>query len=252
MASIGVIDSGFGGLSFVQSYTHYGKYNHQFLYAGDNARAPYGIKSHDELFNCGKELIDYLNAQQSLDAVVVACGTLSTNVLSELQALYDFPLIGISQQLFIQPVDWIEPVAVIATEKTVASQFFQERFQERNLKSVVIPTQKFVSYVEGVTPFTRSDVANDLKEIGEVGQIVLGCTHFPFLTNDIQATYPNAVCSDPAYYVVKTIDKQFQGEEAISNVSYFTSGHVEAFRQFLNKYHIQEGEIQHADFARIK
>lgn len=250
MARIGVIDSGFGGLSFVQAYAEKGSKNHTIIYAGDNARAPYGVRSIGELYQFATELIDYLKQVHCVDMVIIACGTLATNVLSQLQAHYSLPIYGISQQLFEVDCVWSEPVGVIATERTVSSQYFQECFAKRKIQSVVRSTQSFVDMVEGRKIVDTGVIKEELLDVAHCKMLILGCTHFPFLKEEIQELLPQIELVDPAISLISIVDA-LQSEKRRS-FCYITSGDKVQFKQFIEKHNLPEGEVQYENFARIK
>lgn len=250
MARIGVIDSGYGGLSFVQAYANKSKQNHTIIYVGDNARAPYGVRSVDELFQFAKELIDNLVQQHCVDMVVVACGTIATNVLGKLQAHYSLPIYGISQQLFEIERVWNAPIGVIATEKTVSSHYFQNRFVEKDLEAIVTPTQSFVEIVEGRKVFDVVTFKAELSAVEQCQTLILGCTHFPFLKNEIAEILPNVELIDPADSFLNLIEA-LPSEESRS-FYYKTSGDTDHFEQFLIKNNLPKGEIVHENFNCLK
>lgn len=250
MAKIGVIDSGYGGLSFIQAYATLGKRNHAFVYAGDNARAPYGVRSIEELYQFATELIDYLISTHHVECIVVACGTIATNLLPRLKSHYTLPIYGISQQLFEHNHKWDAPVGVIATEKTVSSQYFQSRFTNLGIESVVIPTQSFVGMVEKTEVVSEIKVTQALHDVSTCQSLILGCTHFPFLAEVIQKSLPNITLIDPALFLVEVMD-QLEEEKTVS-FQYITSGSTSEFERFLTQNKLPQGAIVHENFTRIK
>lgn len=249
MARIGVIDSGYGGLSFVQAYANKSKQDHTIIYVGDNARAPYGVRSVEELYQFATELIDYLVQEHRVDMVVVACGTIATNVLDKLKAHYSFPIYGISQQLFEVEQMWSAPVGVIATEKTVSSHYFQNRFLEKEIEVIVTPTQSFVDIVEGRKVLDDTEFRNELVAHKDCQMLILGCTHFPFLKEAIASVLPGVKLVDPADSFIPLVDMLPASKRSFT---YITSGSIEQFEQFLIKNKLPKGEIGHENFTRIE
>lgn len=250
MARIGVIDSGYGGLSFIQAYAKIGVQNHTMIYAGDNSRAPYGVRDIETLYQFATDLIDYLICTHSVEMIVIACGTIATNILPQLQAHYTLPIYGISQQLFEKEMIWQAPVGVIATEKTVSSQYFQKRFGQLEIESTVIPTQCFVDMVEGVRASDEEQIKEVLLPVANCSMLILGCTHFPFLASSIQRCLPKVQLIDPAMALIQVVDN-LQSEEKRSFL-YVTSGDTGQFQQFLIQNNLPKGEVQYENFARIK
>lgn len=251
MARIGVIDSGYGGLSVLRAYTHQRTSKHTIIYAGDNARAPYGVKTVEMLYTFSIEMIDYLIETHQVEVVILACGTLATNVLPQLQAHYpSLPIYGISQQIFTQERDWKHTVGVIATKKTVESQYFQHAFQQYDVNATVISTQVFVEMVEGRTDADMSVIQQALLSVKQCQMLILGCTHFPFLAKQIQQCLPNTQLLDPADALLSVIDGLDEDDE--STFTYITSGDVKQFAQFLTMNKLPQGEIIYENFTRFK
>ena len=76
---VGLCDSGLGGLTVLKELRK--KYpKNDYIYIGDNKNIPYGNKSLDELINLGQNLIDFLE-KKNVDLIIIACGTLSSNVI---------------------------------------------------------------------------------------------------------------------------------------------------------------------------
>lgn len=250
MAKIGVIDSGYGGLSFIDAYAKFGTQNHTFIYVGDNKRAPYGVRTLRELEQFTTELIKYLIDQHQVEMIVVACGTIATNLLTILQRRYSLPIYGISQQLLENEKNWESPIGVIATEKTVSSQYFQTHFTQRGIECVVISTQEFVAMVEQRQPINQVKIAQALAPVAMCSTLILGCTHFPFLLAEIQKSLPHVSLVDPALALVEVINQQ-ETEETTTFV-YITSGRIADFQHFLVQNNLPKGEIWHEDFTCIK
>lgn len=249
MARIGVIDSGFGGLSFVKAYAEKSEQAHTIIYAGDNARAPYGILDVEVLYQFAVDLIDFLIVEYEVEAVIIACGTIATNVLGQLQSTYDIPIYGISQQLFQTEPTWREPVGVIATNKTVESRYFQDQFEKERIEASVIATQSFVDIVEKHHLIDKALIASALQGVHHCKMLILGCTHFPFLADAIQSVMPDVELVDPAHALLEVVDALPVSKK---EVHYVTSGDVKAFQRFLETHNLPEGDVRHANFARFK
>lgn len=251
VAKIGVIDSGYGGLSFIRMYADRGMKNHEVIYVGDNARAPYGVRSQSELFTFSVEIIDYLIQKFDIEVIILACNTLATNVLNQLRAQYEIPIYGISQQLFEKPRSWKQPIGVIATEATVNSAYFQEKFTSKELQSIVISAQPLVEMVEQQSSVDHEILQEILNPLKPVQTLILGCTHFPFVRTEIESYFSNISVIDPAEALLLPLE-QLRSEDKVRIFSYITSGDVEVFQQFLDRNKLPKGEIQYEDFTCIK
>ena len=129
---IGIFDSGIGGLTVLAELIK--KYpNNKYYYFGDNINAPYGTKSKEELLKLSNKIINFLNKKE-VDLIIVACGTISSNVFDKLPKdtkIYDV----------ISPtIDYInnsnyENIGLIGTNMTIKSKTFEKRINKKNKKN---------------------------------------------------------------------------------------------------------------------
>lgn len=236
-----VIDSGYGGLSFIKSFAEH-NLQYEIIYFGDNARAPYGILSKELLLENAIEIIDFVCSSHDIELIVLACGTLSATVLENLKVRYDIPIVDAITPIFHSDFQFSNKIGVIATQATVESGVYQNLFKQIDLEAIVVPTQNFVQFVEGSELFTRKDLENNLKTVQNLDQLILGCTHFPFLTSEIQGVLTNTMLIDPAEFCVDFIKREFVQTNTLA-ITYYTSGDIEAFNSFITKNNLPKGEI---------
>ena len=170
---IGVFDSGIGGLTVLKELIN--KYpNNTYYYFGDNINNPYGTKTKYELKILSNKIIDFL-ITKGVDIIVIACGTISSNVYSELKNKYDIPIYDI-----ISPtIEYLnnsnyKTVGVLATEMTVKSQIFNQI----NKDVYQVSCSKLVPLIENNLDYQET-LNEYLKQLPKVDTIVLGCTHYP-------------------------------------------------------------------------
>lgn len=196
---IGVFDSGLGGLSIANAI-HAKLSNEDLIYIADSQFAPYGDKDLEFISSRAEVIVNKL-IELKVKAIVVACNTATVNIISRLRARFSLPIIGIEPG--VKPA--VEAtssghIGVLATQNTIQSESFKKlvsRFSSQtNVISQACP--EFVHIVEhnligtGLALQTAKQYVEPLIEQG-CDQIVLGCTHFPFLTNEIKK-----VCQDKA------------------------------------------------------
>lgn len=204
---IGVFDSGVGGMTVLAALRDAFP-QHEYTYLGDTARVPYGGKSHDVLHRYGIELLDFMT-HRSVDAVVVACNTLSSTVLSSLQNHVRIPVYGV-----IDPaVAYVNAIArgaigVIGTRATIASHAFSRGIHlydpERTVIELACPL--LVPLVEEGwidSPVTRQIIETYLAPLARtpVTALILGCTHYPLLRDviaDVVGSDVYLIASGPA------------------------------------------------------
>jgi len=190
---VGVFDSGVGGLSILKKI-HQHLPHECLLYVADSAHAPYGPKGIAFILERSKAIVDFFLAAE-VKAVVVACNTATAAAVEELRAEYTIPIIGMEPAIKPAAVKSQSGViAVLATEGTLASDKFVD-LKSRFDKQVEIITQPCPGLVEQI-----EQSQPDLKVIAELVRqyvlpllakgadtLVLGCTHYTFITEQIRA-----------------------------------------------------------------
>lgn len=191
--SIGVFDSGLGGISVLRDVVELMP-NESYIYFGDSAYAPYGTKSTEQILDRAEHCTSFLLAK-NVKAIVIACNTATSVAATALRQQYpSIPIIGIEPAL--KPaVLWKEhdKVAVMATPATLALPKFQELMNHYSKESDIypVPCPGLADYVEKgifdgdeLTDFLRNLLAPSLEK--NIDAIVLGCTHYPFVEKVIK------------------------------------------------------------------
>lgn len=188
MVMIGLFDSGLGGLSVLRAVRQRLP-GQDLLYLADSAYCPYGPRPAAEVrarsLACGRWLVD-----QGARLVVVACNTATSAAIELLRAELPVPVVGMEPG--VKPAAALTrsgQVGVLATHNTLAGERFS-RLVERFAEGVTVTTVACPGLVEQVeagdleSPQTRAMVAHYLAPLRERGAdtIVLGCTHFPWLS----------------------------------------------------------------------
>ncbi len=181
---IGMFDSGLGGLTVLKEFVK--KYpNNEYYYYGDTANIPYGIKTKEELLKLSSKIIKYLDSKK-VDIIVIACGTVSSNIYDELKRVTKTPLINIidSTVKYINSSNY-KNILVLATSSTVMSHVFKKNVPLKNVKE--LECGDLVLAIENNEPIDNL-IYNHLKNIdlSKTDAIVLGCTHFPIIKDKIK------------------------------------------------------------------
>ena len=199
---IGVFDSGLGGLTAVRQMRQIMPSEH-IIYFGDTARVPYGNRSRETILKYARQDIRFLHAFDP-KLVVIACGTVSSNCLEELQAESDIPIIGVVEPTVRRAVAVTanRRVGLIATRASVASGAYQRQFAalDPEIRVFTQACPLFVPLVEEGR-FRSGDVvvetvaAEYLASLQEerIDTLVLGCTHYPLLTEIISGAMGGSV-----------------------------------------------------------
>lgn len=178
---IGMFDSGVGGLTVLNNLVK--KYpNNEYIYFGDIKNNPYGNKTVEELEILSSNIIEFLISKQ-VDMIVIACGTVSSNLGSILKNKYNIKIVDI-----ISPViEYINnsnynKIGVIATDATAKSKAFNNINKDIKL----VGCKEFVPIIEN-NNYENLDTYIDLylKDLKDRDLIVLGCTHYPIIKDRI-------------------------------------------------------------------
>jgi len=174
---IAVIDSGIGGLSVLKGLVEAYPYC-EFLYFGDNDSAPYGSRSKSDLISLTIKNLSFV-LSFDVDLLVVACNTLCVSILDEIRGFSPVPVIPIFPPVEREMISG-DRVLLLATDVT-ANRY-------KGVKNVsAFGLTALVKEIEGVAPFfEKVDIKRFLKKIdGRFDTIILGCTHFLFVKNQI-------------------------------------------------------------------
>ena len=202
MAKIGVFDSGYGGLTILKSLVEKLP-QYDFVYLGDNARAPYGDKSFETVYGYTLEAVNWLWDHQNCDLVILACNTASAKALRQIQQV-DLPQRNDSKRVLgvIRPTTEIignytqtGHIGVVGTAGTVKSNSYAieiERFfpkihvhQEACPIWVHLVENRFVG-LEGTDFFVKYHLDKLFQQSSEIDTLLLACTHYPLLMSSIE------------------------------------------------------------------
>jgi glutamate racemase len=190
---IGVFDSGIGGLTVVKRLASTLP-NESIIYFGDTARVPYGSKSNSTVIEYSIQNTKFL-LQKNIKALVVACNTASSIAIPDLKKMFDIPIIGMIEpgsRMALQE-SHTKKIGVIGTRATISNLAYSKEIKKMNDSAEVFekPCPLFVPLAEEgwIKHQATFEIAEEyLKELRENGidTLVLGCTHYPILSEVIQ------------------------------------------------------------------
>ena len=246
---IGVFDSGVGGLSVWRELVR--QLPHQdIIYLADQAHVPYGSRQLAEVRELSAGVTRFLLAQGA-SMIVVACNTASAASLHHLRRLFpEVPFVGMEPA--VKPA--VERthngiVGVIATQATFQGELFASLIK-RYAGDVQVLTQICPGLVEAVeagaldTPETESLLRECLNPLVKAGadQLVLGCTHYPFLRLTIERIVGTGMAViDPAPAVARQTRRVLARQELVTGCSgggrwvFYTSGDAAAFAALIEQ-----------------
>ena len=197
MAKIGIFDSGYGGLTILEAIRK-ALPQYDYLYLGDNARAPYGTHSFDVIYRYTLQAVQYL-LDNDCALVILACNTASAKALRTIQQK-DLPLIKdkkVNVLGVIRPTVEAVPaitktghVGILATPATVSSESYVLEL-EKIAPELAISQQACPMWVplieagehlgEGADYFVNLYLREILEKDPQIDTLILGCTHYPLL-----------------------------------------------------------------------
>ena len=254
---IGIFDSGIGGISILNELTNE-LTKENFVYLSDNLNCPYGNKSVQEIINLSLKNCHKL-VELNCKMIVVACNTSTTNSISILRNNIDIPIIGVEPG--IKPaINYTKTnnIGVLATEKTLGSKLFFNTSKNNNITNIKIHEQVGYMLVEKIEKglINNKSVEGYLKKYfskmlkNNIDCLVLGCTHYNFLINQIKKIMPeNIKLIDTITPIITHIKKTISKYKIASNSNY--NGVIKVFyngktlnKEFLKKRYL----IEYLDF----
>ena len=202
---IGVFDSGYGGLTILKEFVARMP-EYDFIYLGDNARAPYGNRSFETVYEYTLECVQQL-FDMGCRLVILACNTASAKALRTIQQ-HDLPAIDSQRRVLgvIRPTSEVvgrltatNQVGIFATSGTVNSGSYEieiEKFSPhiRVFQEACPMWVPMVEYNEfdkpGADYFIQQHINRLLNKSDEIDTIILGCTHYPLLLPKIKQYLP--------------------------------------------------------------
>ncbi len=207
--AIGVFDSGYGGLTVLREFEKRLP-EYDFIYLGDNARAPYGTRSYEVVYRYTWEAVRCLFGM-GCPLVVLACNTASAKALRTIQQ-QDLPLtsdpsrrvLGVIRPSaeFVGAATRTRHVGVLATEGTVRSRSYELEIAKLHPDVTVVQEACpiWVPLVEsreadgpGADYFVRRHLESLLARDPQIDAIILGCTHYPLLSNKLRQYLPPGI-----------------------------------------------------------
>lgn len=196
---IGVLDSGMGGLSVLRELRKLLPHE-DFLYCADCANAPWGDRGPDFILSRCRTMMHFM-IDRGAKALVLACNTATAHAADTLREETSIPIIGIEPAVKPAAANSVtKHIAVIATTRTVTSSRYQrliQRFAD-GVKVTSIGAPGLMNLVEKGELATEQTIALlhyylDPVFASDADTLVLGCTHYPFLTQTIRSIAPREI-----------------------------------------------------------
>ena len=244
-----VFDSGIGGISVLEEIRKQLP-DHDYVYLFDNARLPYGELEEQELKSGAIKLITETAKQYDAILVVVACNTASTVILPKLRSELSIPIVGVVPA--IKPASEqtrTKHIALLATPATVTREYTKSLINSyaKECSVDLIASSQLVQAAEAKLrnePVSQNQIDEIVKPIVDknIDTLVLGCTHFPLLKEELSKSLGNevklldsgkAIANRVAYLLQHNEMKQVSQSKSMITGIYTSHGINEALRETL-------------------
>lgn len=257
--SIGIFDSGLGGLSIFKQIIKILP-GESTIYLADSANSPYGEKSKEEIINLSIKNTELL-LELGCKVIVVACNTATTNAISVLREKYDVPFIGIEPATKPAALRTKSgKIGVLATKGTLKSDLFlstSNQFRD-DLEIIETEGEHLVRLIEKgqleeTKPLLEKYLIPMIRE--GVDNIVLGCTHYPFLIPIIKQIISDKITIIDSGEAVAKQTKKILKEENLLNKEggetsyiFYTNNDVKILDDFLKKIDFPSNNVRYREF----
>ncbi len=264
---IGVFDSGFGGLTVLSEIKSLLP-NYNFIYLGDNLRAPYGSRSFDTVYKFTLEAVKWL-FEQNCQLVILACNTASAKALRSIQQ-NDLPNIDPAKRVLgvIRPTVEIVNnftntghIGVLGTSGTIRSESYDIEIAKLHPHLTVTSEScpMWVPLVEsrefdkpGADYFVKQHIDSLLNKDSKIDTIILGCTHYPLLVDKIKEYLPSHIkVISQGEYVAKSLENYLERHPEIEEkcskggvFKHFTTDSQDEFKEFASAYLEENIEVK--------
>lgn len=252
---IGMIDSGVGGLTVAKQLMR-GLPNEDILYFADSKNMPYGNKKKEEIIDLANFMIAFLE-QKGVKAILLACNTISSFIdeLTSNTKLISIVKAGVNAAETVSTEG--ENVGLIATKATIDNRSYEKenalrgekihilsnsstslpKIIDRELENTNLLKEKIQECVEPI-----------MKESPDVTKLILGCSHFPIIKEEINAIYPSLSLIDPATSQVKMLRDYLRETDLLNpdkggKITLYTSGEESEFSLTLEKLRMEPLKI---------
>ena len=251
---IGIFDSGYGGLTILNGIRQLLP-QYDYLYLGDNARAPYGTRSFDVVYEFTRQAVTRL-FEMGCHLVILGCNTASAKALRTIQQ-NDLPRLDPERRVLgiIRPTAEIigsltrsRHVGIFATEGTIKSESYNleihKFFPDIKVSGVACPFWvPLVEYNEADSPgadyFVKKRIDQMMHMDADIDTVILGCTHYPLLLPKIQKYMPQDIrIVAQGEYVAHSLQQYFERHPQMEQcctkggcVHYLTTENPEKFKE---------------------
>ena len=267
---IGIFDSGYGGLTILHGLRQLLP-QYDYMYLGDNARAPYGSRSFEVVYKFTRQAVLKLFSM-GCHLVILGCNTASAKALRSIQQR-DIPELDPTRRVLgiIRPTAEVignitksNHVGLLATEGTIKSQSYDLEIAKLwpDIKVSGVACPLWAAIVEaneadspGADYFVKKRIEQLMRKDADIDTIILGCTHYPLLMNSIVKNLPDGVRVVPqGMYVAESLKNYLKRHQDVDKMitqggtcQYLTTESEEKFKESAQIFLHEKGEVKHVD-----
>lgn len=213
---IGILDSGIGGTTVLTEIKKLLP-KEDYIYYADSKNNPYGEKTEQEINEIVDDIVKYLITDKNCKMIVIACNTATTRCMKNLKEKYpNIPFIGTVPAIKVACDNNYKNTLVLATPSTIDSLRTKEliRDNKKNDQEIILISCEGLANaieIKNQEKITKilSDVKDQVKN-KKIDSIVLGCTHYPLIKEDINKIFPNIPQLDGSFGVAKEVKRQLE------------------------------------------
>ena len=267
---IGIFDSGYGGLTILQAIRH-ALPQYDYIYLGDNARAPYGSRSFDVVYQFTRQAVLKLFSM-GCHLVILGCNTASAKALRTIQQ-QDLPQIDPARRVLgvIRPTAEVigqlthtRHVGILATEGTIRSHSYALEIRKLSPDVTVtgVACPLWVPIIEnnetgtpGADYFVKKRIDHILQADPAIDTLILGCTHYPILLPTIQKFVPRGIkVVAQGEYIARSLDDYLHRHPEMdarctrhATVKYYTTERADKFQEHARIFLSDDIQATHID-----
>uniref|UniRef100_UPI00402592D0 glutamate racemase n=1 Tax=Prevotella sp. TaxID=59823 RepID=UPI00402592D0 len=267
---IGIFDSGYGGLTILHGLRQLLP-QYDYMYLGDNARAPYGSRSFEVVYKFTRQAVLKLFSM-GCHLVILGCNTASAKALRSIQQR-DIPELDPTRRVLgiIRPTAEVignitksNHVGLLATEGTIKSQSYDLEIAKLwpDIKVSGVACPLWAAIVEaneadspGADYFVKKRIEQLMRKDADIDTIILGCTHYPLLMNSIVKNLPDGVRVVPqGMYVAESLKNYLKRHQEVDKMitqggtcQYLTTESEEKFKESAQIFLHEKVEVKHVD-----
>ena len=267
---IGIFDSGYGGLTILHGLRQLLP-QYDYMYLGDNARAPYGSRSFEVVYKFTRQAVLKLFSM-GCHLVILGCNTASAKALRSIQQR-DIPELDPTRRVLgiIRPTAEVignitksNHVGLLATEGTIKSQSYDLEIAKLwpDIKVSGVACPLWAAIVEaneadspGADYFVKKRIEQLMRKDADIDTIILGCTHYPLLMNSIVKNLPDGVRVVPqGMYVAESLKNYLKRHQDVDKMitqggtcQYLTTESEEKFKESAQIFLHERVNVSHVD-----